>query len=122
MTGGGPAAFISQSVDQNLADIMQARDPWRLLEEEFKPAAVADSFRPQDAVLTALAQFSQTEGGRAVMDWLHDMTDRAPYPQAIGSIEQVALAAAKHQGRAGIGLVLANAVAEGKRLLDQRKG
>ena len=96
---------------------------WDWFKQAFAPAMVNDPFRPEDEVLIELARYSGTEQGRAVLNFLHSITDRAPYPAGFKSLEEAALAAAKHEGRAGVGLVLSRAVAEGQRLRDaQKKG
>lgn len=109
---------IAQEVGAAIAET----DGWDYFKKEFMPALVADSFRPEDQLLIEIYKISQTVEGRKVIAWLHQLTDLAPYPQFIGSIEQTALMAAKHQGRAGVGHVLAKAVAEGERLFNQQKG
>lgn len=73
-------------------------------------------YKPSDAV--AKVFYAIFMGQREAMEWLLDLTLRAPYPHVSGSIEQAAIAAAKHQARAGIGEVIVAAIAEGKRLQD----
>ncbi len=76
-------------------------------------------YRPTDDVAKAL--YALFQYNRAVIDWLLDLTLRAPYPHVDGDFQKAALAAAKHQARAGIGEVIAAAIAEGKRISDQQK-
>ena len=114
----GPAGAIARNVMNEVDAAVADESGWDWFKNNFAPAAVADSFRPEDQVLKALFLFAQTETGAKAIAWLHELSDRAPYPMIEGSFEQAALAAAKHQGRAGVGHVLSKAVAEGKRLIE----
>jgi hypothetical protein len=90
------------------------------VEAAIEDRAVADTFRPEDDLLKQIAQYANTYWGAKVFSWLHDLTDRAPYPMATGDIQELAMAASRHQGRAGVGHVLAKAVHEGNRLLNNQ--
>ena len=109
---------IAQEVNKSLAD----GNGWEFFKQQFLPAVVADTFRPDDQLLVDIAHFSTTSFGAKFLEWLHDLTDRAPYPIDGATIEAAALAAARHQGRAGVGHVLTKAVTEGRRLQNQNKG
>jgi hypothetical protein len=110
------------NVDEQAEAAMDEPSGWDWFKTQFVPAAVATTFKPEDGVLHTLSLFAETAEGAKVMAWLHELTDRAPYPVGGASIEELALAAARHQGRAGVGRVLSVAVAEGKKLRDQKKG
>lgn len=93
---------------------------WDGLEKMFEPALMHDRYRPQDELLKQIAALSQTEFGRELFAWLFDLTNRAPYPSTGGTIENAALAAAKHEARAAVGEVILNAIVEGRKLLDSK--
>lgn len=88
--------------------------------EKMAPAQVGHSFRPSEDLMKVIYLLFGTAEGKQIFEWLMDLTLRAPYPHIDGSgFEQAAIAAAKHQARAGIGEVILEAVANGKRLLEQ---
>lgn len=121
---GGPAIF-SEPTDIN-AEFQKAMDEhsagWDFFKNQFLPAVTAETFRPDDKLLIEISQLAETDLGRRLFAWLHELTDRAPYPAIGGSLEAAALAAAKHQGRAGVGLVLEKAVRTGRELRERAKG
>lgn len=118
---GGPVANLPRNVLAELDAAVDDPAGWDWFKTQFMPAAVADTFRPSDQTLMELAKLANTAWGQTILAWLHDLTDRAPYPMVEGLSQQVALAAARHQGRAGVGHVLTRAVAEGQRLLDLQR-
>lgn len=117
----GPAAHIARNVLDEVQSAIDDDSGWAWFKNQFMPTAVADTFRPDDDLLMKIAYLADSADGRRIFAWLHDLTDRAPYPMVCDSIEATALAAARHQGRAGVGHVLAKAVAEGQRLIQTRK-
>lgn len=92
---------------------------WDALEAAFLPALTGQGLRPDERIMRFLAAMAQTEDGRAFVDWLFDLTCRAPYPRTGGDRDELAFAAAKHQARAAVGDVIAAALVEGRRLIDQ---
>ena len=94
---------------------------WSVLEGLFQPAAVNQPFRPADEVLLEFGRLQRTASGQQLLDWLHKISDLSPYPAVtVRGFEQAALAAAKHEGRSGVGLAIRAAEREGKALLDQK--
>ncbi|YBV97534.1 hypothetical protein M1D80_11835 [Phyllobacteriaceae bacterium JZ32] len=105
-----------------LEDMLKGTDDYLNVEkmiEKLAPAQVGQNFRPSDNLMKFLYLFSQQRDAKELFDWLMDLTIRAPYPHISGSFEEAAIAAAKHQARAGIGEVIIEAIAEGKRLIEQ---
>jgi hypothetical protein len=94
---------------------------WSFFEQQFHPAATPADLDPGDQFKRQLAGVAETAWGRQLIDWLLDLTCRAPYPVTSQSIEDLAMAAAKHQARAAIGEVLVKAIADGRRIMDQPK-
>lgn len=92
---------------------------WDFFENQFGPAVVAQSFDPGDEVKKFAAAMSQTVEGRRFIDWLLDLTCRAPYPVTSQTIEDLAMSAAKHQARAAVGETIVKAIADGNALLNR---
>jgi hypothetical protein len=115
----GPAASFGSTIQ---APVEDESEGWDFYKQKFMPAVVANTFRPEDSVLIEIYKLSETAEGRKIIDWLHELSDRAPYPRVGSNFEEVAVAAAKHQGRALVGEVLTEAVREGKRLFNQARG
>lgn len=115
----GPVDFSRQmmAVERLLADPTS----WDGLDKAFAPAKVADNFDPGDDMKMMLAAFAYTAEGRKIIEWLADLTCRAPYPQTGNSIQSAALAAAKHEARAAVGSVIMRAIADGEKLLGQKR-
>jgi hypothetical protein len=96
---------------------------WDALEAMFKPALVGAEFRPADPVLMFLGGMTLSEVGQATLEWLFDLTNRAPYPRDVGNdFQSAALAAKAHAARAAVGEAILQAVIEGRRIIEERKG
>ena len=117
---GGPFPFSRQmmAVDQMLAGVPD----WTGLSQAFFPAGVSDRFDPGEDMKQVLYHFYQTAEGRRIIDWLADLTVRAPYPHVGQTSESVAIAAAKHEARAAVGYSLLRAIADGEQLYISSKG
>ena len=104
-----------------LEDLQAAMGPlgWDFFEKQFGPAVVAENFDPGVEVKRFAAAMSQTAEGRRFIDWLLDLTCRAPYPVTSQSIEDLAMSAAKHQARAAVGETIVKAIADGHKLLNR---
>lgn len=114
----GPVGELPRNIARELDAALNDDSGWDFFKERFLPAAVADSFRPPDELLVDLARYAETDRGRRVVDWLLDLTANAPYPVTGHSIQHTALAAAKHEGRAGVGATIKKALREGRRLIE----
>ena len=74
-----------------------------------------------DDMKQVLFHFYNTMEGRRIIEWLADLTVRAPFPH-VGSLkESAALAAAKHEARTAVGYALLRAIAEGEQLFAQQR-
>lgn len=91
---------------------------WDFFAKQFAPAVVAQSFDPGQEFKRNLAAFSRTGLGREIVDWLLDLTCRAPYPVTSQDMQDLAFAAAKHQARAAVGETIVKAIADGNAILD----
>jgi hypothetical protein len=113
----GPVGALPRNIAREVAQATESPGGWEKLEQLMHPAVMPDPFRPDDAMMMELAKFGTTEVGSGVIAWLRSISDLAPYPHVTaGGIEQAALAAARHEGRAHVGHLMAKAIAEGQRL------
>jgi hypothetical protein len=95
---------------------------WDGLNQAFFPAKVADKFDPGEDMKQVLYHFYQTAEGRRIIDWLADLTVRAPFPHVGASKDAAVIAAAKHEARTAVGYALMRAIADGEELYKQSKG
>lgn len=114
----GPVDFGRQL--QAVDRLISSPPSWDDLLKEFTPAAVPDTFDPGDDMKKLLAGLYNTAEGRRIIEWLADLTFRAPYPHTGASLEAAALAAAKHEARAAVGRSILKAIADGNQLLNHR--
>jgi len=120
----GAANVNPRALVRSLDDMLKAgtAEGWDALEAMFQPALVSQAFRPDDQVLQSLGALSNTEVGRQVLDWLFDLTNRAPFPRHAGqTFEAMALAAKAHEARAAVGEVILAAVVEGRKIIDSKQ-
>lgn len=120
MTGPFPFRRELAGLDEMVAQI--GGEGWEGLAERFAPAKVPDKFDPGDDMKKVLSAFFFTAEGRKIVEWLADLTFRAPYPHVGPSLEAAGIAAAKHEARAAVGEVLMKAIAEGHALLTTNRG
>lgn len=115
----GPVAFgrQMQAVEKLLADAPS----WDGLEQAFAPAKVADNFDPGDDMKRMLAAFLGTVEGRNILEWLFDLTSRAPYPHVGSGRDSAWIAAAKHEARCAVGQAIARAIVDGNELLNRKE-
>lgn len=118
----GPAIIGDRRVAAgSLDDLTDQLGPegWEWFKQNFSPAAVPDNFDPGDEFKKNLAATYETEWGHELINWLLDLTCRAPYPRTHENPELLALTAAKHQARAAVGEVLVKAISDGRALLGK---
>lgn len=115
----GPFAFSRQALA--IDRLLEAAPSWEGLNQAFFPARTHDRFDPGDDMKKVLAAFNGTAEGRRIIEWLCDLTCRAPYPQISGDFQTAALAAKAHEARAAVGYVILRAIADGEALLHQPK-
>jgi hypothetical protein len=114
----GPFAFSRQMVA--LDSLLQSQPSWAGLEKAFFPAGTHDNFDPGDDMKVVLYHFSNTAEGRRILEWLFDLTARAPFPHVGTTTQSAALAAAKHEARTAVGYVIGRAIADGESLWKER--
>jgi hypothetical protein len=116
MSGPFPFARQMMAVDH----LLQSAPTWAGLEQAFYPAQKPDAFDPGADMKLVLFHFSNTAEGRRILDWIFDLTARAPFPHVGSTRESAAIAAAKHEARTAVGYVVARAIADGEQLWKQR--
>lgn len=116
-----PATHLQRSATAMLDDAMGRGNGWSFLESLFQPAAVNQPFRPADEVLMEFGRLQRSAVGQQLLEWLHRISDLSPYPAVtLRGFEQAALAAAKHEGRSGVGLAIRAAEREGKAMFEHK--
>lgn len=116
----GPHPFRREMADLDTMMASIGGEGWDGLEQRFAPAPVPDRFDPGEEIKKFWAAAWGTAQGRAAIQWLADITLRAPYPHGGATLEAAALASAKHEARAAVGEVLLLAMIEGEQLLNPR--
>lgn len=100
---------------QTLDDLLAAGgEGWDFFKAEIAPPHRPDPFQPADRVATFLAAMVETADGRAVIEWLMDITLRLPLRVTGASLEETALRAATRQGINGVGEAVLAAIAHGQ--------
>lgn len=108
---------------QPLDAMLQAAggEGWEGLENLLKPHVQAAPMQPSDRVAKNLAVLVQTQGGREIVEWIMDVTLRAPLRVTGSSLEETALNAARKQGINGVGEVILHAIKRGETLLETKE-
>jgi hypothetical protein len=106
----------------DLIDMVTGRD-FSDQKAAFHPAAThPGNFEPSEQVMMAAAILWRAGEGREFVEWILDLTMRAPYPVTSQEPHDLQFAAAKHQARAAVGETVLLAIRKGEQLLDQNKG
>ncbi len=114
----GPFPFARQFMV--LESILRGTPSWDGLEQAFFPAQKPDNFDPGDDMKEVLFHFYATAEGRKILDWIFDLTARAPFPHVGSTNDSAALAAAKHEARTAVGYVIGRAIVDGEEIWKQR--
>ncbi|MDG4894625.1 hypothetical protein P9272_13690 [Mesorhizobium sp. WSM4976] len=115
----GPFPFARQMMA--VEELLGAVPTMEGLTQSFFPAKVGDNFDPGDDLKLLLFHFNNTADGRRIIEWLADLTVRAPFPHVGSMKESAALAAAKHEARTAVGYAMLRAIAEGEKIWTQRR-
>ncbi len=105
----------------NLIDQLGGGPGWDGVRDRMQPAESSDKHRPDAAILKEIALMWDRPQERAGLEWIFDITSRAPYPTDHSDIERMAMAAAKHMARAAVGEAIALAIDEGRKILEQQR-
>lgn len=94
---------------------------WEALEELFKPHLSTRELQPDDELARWMWGFYNTIPGRAMIEWMMDISLRQPLRVTGTSIEQTALQAATRQGINGFAEAVLAAIAHGEKLIRESK-
>ncbi|GCA49297.1 hypothetical protein KGO5_01740 [Sinorhizobium sp. KGO-5] len=94
---------------------------WDGVEDLFKPFLQTSELQPGDNLARFMAALRHTPEGRAMFEWMMDISIRQPLRVTGASLEQTALQAATRQGINGFAEAILNAIAHGEKLLMQAK-
>lgn len=92
---------------------------WDELEELFRPHMQAAPLQPHEPVATFMYGLYHTPQGRAMFEWLMDITIRMPLRATGQTIEQTALNTATRQGINGVGEAILAAIKHGEGLVEK---
>ena len=99
--------------------LQQGGNGWDFFADLVGARPAPEPCQPADDVARSLARFVRTGEGRAVIEWLMDITVRQPLRITGASIEQTALLAANRQGIDGVARSVLTAIAHGESLIDK---
>lgn len=114
--------FIPSRAGQPLDLLEQgvAGGGWDALEEMFKPHLQAAPLQPSDDVARALWILYSVGGeGRAVIEWLMDITIRAPFRATGKDFQETALLTATRQGINGVAEAILAAIDHGRQVAEK---
>jgi len=116
----GPLIPVREAQPLDMLERGAAGGGWDELEKLFKPQLQGAELQPDDDVAKAFWLMFKLGGeGRAVIEWLMDITIRMPFRSIGHSIEETALLAANRQGINGVGEAVLKAIAHGRTLCEK---
>lgn len=119
MTGPFVPGRAGQPLD--LLENSIAGGGWESLEALFKPHLQGAPLQPTDDVARALyILYSHGGEGRAVVEWMMDITLRMPLRATGATFEQTALLTASRQGINGVGEAVLAAIAHGETIVKSQ--
>ena len=92
---------------------------WDELEQLFRPQLQAAPLQPQEDVARFMYGLYRTPQGRAMFEWMMDITLRLPFRATGQTIEQTALNTATRQGINGVGEAILAAISHGEKLVEK---
>lgn len=119
MTGPFVPGRASQPLD--LLNDGIAGGGWETFEKLFEPKLQGQDLQPADDVAKVMWGFYNTPQGRAMFEWMFDISLRQPLRITGRSIEETALLSATRQGINGFAEAVLAALAHGESLVRQSK-
>ncbi len=119
MSGPFVPARAAQPFD--LLEKSAAGGGWEGLEEIFKPILQEAPLQPGDDVARFMWGLANTPEGRAMFEWMMDISLRQPFRAVGQTIEQTALAAATRQGINGFAEAVLAAIAHGEKQVREAR-
>ncbi|MBB98327.1 MAG: hypothetical protein CML67_02135 [Rhodobacteraceae bacterium] len=93
---------------------------WDGLSDLMKPHLADRPLQPSDQVARHLALLAKDPRAREIIEWLMDITLRAPFRPIGATLQETALHAAKRQGINGVGEAVLAAIAHGQTLMEKK--
>lgn len=118
MSGPFIPARAAQPMDL-LEQLTESNGGWEELEELFRPQLQDAPLQPRDGVAKFMYGLYGTPEGRAMFEWMMDITLRMPLRSTGQTFEQTALNTATRQGINGVGEAILAAIAHGEKLLSK---
>lgn len=119
MSGPFLPARAGQPLDMLEAGV--AGGGWEALEALMKPHLNGAPLQPDEDVAEFMFALYQTPPGRAMFEWMMDITIRQPLRVTGQTIEQTALLSAGKQGINGVAESILKAIAHGEQLVAKRR-
>lgn len=94
---------------------------WEALEKLFEPHLSGQPLQPADDVAKVMWGFYNTPQGRAMFEWMFDISLRQPLRVTGRTLEETALLSATRQGINGFAEAVLAALAHGESLVRQSK-
>lgn len=104
-----------------LEGIVESGGGWGELEALFRPHMHAAPMQPQEGVSQFMYGLYQTAQGRAMFEWMMDITLRMPLRSTGQTFEQTALNTATRQGINGVGEAILAAISHGEKLVAKKQ-
>lgn len=102
-----------------LEDIVESGSGWEGLEALFRPQLQDAPLQPHEGVAKFMYGLYHTPEGRAMFEWMMDITLRMPLRSTGLTIEQTALNTASRQGINGVGEAILAAIGHGEKLVSK---
>lgn len=119
MSGPFLPARAGQPID--MLEAGAAGGGWEALEELMKPHLNGAPLQPEESVAEFMWGMYHTGQGRAMFEWMMDISIRQPLRVTGTTIEQTALQAAAKQGINGFAEAILAAIAHGEKVNEKRK-
>jgi hypothetical protein len=94
---------------------------WGALEDMFKPVLQEQPLQPGDEVAKFMWGLANTPEGRAMFEWMMDISIRQPLRVTGDTLEQTALNAATRQGINGFAEAVLAAIAHGEKQVREAR-
>lgn len=104
-----------------LEGIVESGGGWEELEALFRPQMQAAPMQPHEGVAKFMYGLYHTAEGRAMFEWMMDITLRMPLRSTGQTFEQTALNTATRQGINGVGEAILAAIGHGEKLISKSK-
>jgi hypothetical protein len=117
----GPFLPARAAQPMDLLEKGAAGGGWEALEALMQPHLNAQPLQPAQTTAEFMWGLYQTPEGRAMFEWMMDISLRQPLRLQAGTLEQTAMNAAAKQAINGFAEAILAAIAHGETLINNRK-